>query len=91
MSFQNFYKTSFGAFFTVVIISAANAFAPTPRPTPKLIVAQDARPMPVVGKNNLYCAGYVETGTVDFTKEIVGAEKEQEKMCRKSARWKWLT
>ena len=79
MSFQNFYKTSFGAFFTVVIISAGNASAQTPRPTPKLIVAQDARPMPVVGKNNLYCAGYVETGTVDFTREIVGGEKEQEK------------
>lgn len=79
MSFQNFYKTSFGAFFTVVIISAGNAFAQTPRPTPQLVVAEDARPMPVVGKNNLYCAGYVETGTVDVTREIVGGEKEQEK------------
>jgi hypothetical protein len=79
VSFQNFYKTSLGAFFTVVIISAGNAFAQTPRPTPQLIVAQDARPMPVVGKNNLYCAGYVETGTVNVANEIVGAEKEQEK------------
>lgn len=79
MSFQNLYRTSCGAFFLVVFIFAANAAAQTPRPTPRLVVNQDTREMPLVGKNNLYCAGYVETGTVDFKNEIVGAEKEQEK------------
>lgn len=79
MGFQNIYKTSFGTLFFVLTILAAQAFAQTPRPTPRLIIAEDNRRMPVAGGNNLYCAGYVETGTVDYTKEIVGAEYEQEK------------
>ena len=79
MSFQNFYKTGFGTLFLIVFVSTANLFAQKPTPTPKVMLDQDTREMPVVGKNNLYCAGYVEAGTIDTKNEIVGAEKEQEK------------
>ncbi|MCY7376007.1 MAG: hypothetical protein LH472_08560 [Pyrinomonadaceae bacterium] len=79
MSFQNFYRTSCGTLSLIVFILTANAFAQRPTPTPRLVINQDVREMPIVGRNNLYCAGYVETGTVDVRNEIVGAEKEQEK------------
>ncbi len=79
MSFQNFYRTSCGTLSLIVFFLAANAWAQKPAPTPRLVVNRDVRKLPIVGKNNLYCAGYVETGTVDVKNEIVGADKEQEK------------
>lgn len=79
MSFQNFYRVSFGTLSLIVILFSANAFAQQPTPTPLMMIDRNMREMPVVGKNGLYCAGYVETGTVDYKNEIVGAEKEQEK------------
>lgn len=79
MGFQEIYKASFKMLFFVLVISTVQAFAQTPRPTPKLIIVEDNRRMPVAGTNNLYCAGYVETGTVNTANEIVGAEYEQEK------------
>ena len=86
MSFQKFYKTSFGTFFLILTTLSATALAqrpttaprPSPSPTPRLIVRQDNRQMPVASGNNLYCAGYVETGSVNTANEIVGAENEQE-------------
>lgn len=80
MSFQKFYKTSFGTLFFVLVILTAMAAAQKPRtaPTPRLIIMQDDRKMPVAGSNNLYCAGYVESGEVNTANEIVGAEDEQE-------------
>ena len=86
MSVQKFYKMSFGTLFLVLIILSATAFAqkptPSPRqspaPTPRLIIREDNRKMPVAVGNNLYCAGYVETGSVNTANEIVGAENEQE-------------
>jgi hypothetical protein len=78
VSFQKFYKTSFGAMFFVLVVLTASAAAQTPRPTPRLIVTQDDRKMPIAAGNNLYCAGYVETGEVNTANEIVGAENEQE-------------
>jgi len=70
---------SFGTLFLVVFISAASVLAQKPTPTPQLIINRDTRQMPVATRNNLYCAGYVETGTVNTANEIVGAELEQEK------------
>jgi hypothetical protein len=78
VSFQKFYQTSFKTLFFVLVITAAQAFAQTPTATPRLIITQDDRSMPLSGSNNLYCAGYVETGEVNTANEIVGAVEEQE-------------
>jgi hypothetical protein len=80
VSFQKIYKNSIGTLFFVLAILGATAAAQNPRatPTPQLIIRQDDRKMPVAGSNNLYCAGYVETGTVNTADEIVGAEDEIE-------------
>ncbi len=51
---------------------------PRTAPTPTMIIARDDRKIAVAGSNNLYCAGYVETGDVNTANEIVGAENEQE-------------
>lgn len=78
MSFQKFYTTRFGTLFLVLFVLAANAFAQKPAPTPRVIYNQDTRQTPIAGSNNLYCAGYVETGTVNIGNKIVGAEFEQD-------------
>ncbi len=79
MSFQNLHRTSGGTLALIVFFFAASAFAQQPLPTPQVIYSREVREMPLVGTNALYCAGYVETGTVNYRNEIVGAENEQEK------------
>lgn len=78
MSFQNFYQKSFATLFTILIGLAAISFAQTPRPTPTLVINENKRPLPVAGSNNLYCAGYIETGSVNTNFEIVGADNEKD-------------
>lgn len=80
MSFQKFYKKSFEALFLITAVLTVSAMAQNPQttPTPRLNVVQDDRKISIAGSNNLYCAGYVETGTVNTANEIVGAEDEQE-------------
>lgn len=79
MSFQKLNQSIFAALFLILSVSAADSFAQRPAPTPTLIVNQDTREMPVAAGSNLYCAGYVETNSVDTSRRIVGAENEQEK------------
>ena len=79
MSFQKFYQSSLGTFFLLTIASSVTAQVQRPSATPTSMVRQADQETPLVGRNNLYCAGYVETGTVNTENEIVGAQEEQEK------------
>ncbi len=79
MSFQKFYQSIFGMLFLILFAAATSSFAQRPTPTPTLIINRDNREMPVVAGNNLYCAGYVQTNSVDTSNKIVGAENEQDK------------
>lgn len=63
----------------LVLFSAASGSAQKPTPTPTLNVLSLNREMPIAAGNNLYCAGFVETDSVDTSRKIVGAENEQEK------------
>jgi hypothetical protein len=49
----------------------------TPETKPEVIVPT-AKPMHVLGKSQLYCAGYVRLQRLPQMPEIVGAEEEQE-------------
>jgi hypothetical protein len=73
VKFQSFYTKSFGTFFLILLVTAA-VFAQKPT----LVVGGSDRPIPVAGKNNLYCAGYVQTSPVSTENKIVGAEDEQD-------------
>jgi hypothetical protein len=48
------------------------------KPRPTLVLDKTRKEMPVASGNNLYCAGYVQTSSVDTASKIVGAEDEQE-------------
>lgn len=78
MSFQKYYAFGFKTISLIILVFAATALAQRPTPTPQLVVNEDDRKMPVAAGNNLYCAGYVETGTVNTANEIVGADFEQD-------------
>ena len=78
MIFQQFYKRSFATLFLFLFVLAGMSNAQKPQPTPTLVINQVNKQMPVASGNNLYCAGYVESGTVRTGKKIVGAENEQE-------------
>lgn len=80
MNFQKSNRHIFAALFLTVFVLTANSFAQKPTPTPTLIINRDNRQMPIAAGNNLYCAGYVETNSIDTSRQIVGAENEQEKL-----------
>ena len=70
MSFQKFYKHSFGLFFLIFAAFSGAALAQQ-----KGLLE---RPMTIAMRNNLYCAGYISTEKVNPRNQIVGAENEQE-------------
>ncbi|MEP6903255.1 MAG: FlgT C-terminal domain-containing protein, partial [Actinomycetota bacterium] len=76
VKFQKFFRKSFGMLFLGLLVFSAVAFAQDKKAT--LVVSQATKNLPVAGANNLYCAGYVQTGKVDTSRKIVGAENEQE-------------
>lgn len=72
--------------FCLVLALTANASGqepfrqPQPRatPTPTIIINRVQREMPVAVRNNLYCAGYIQTAPVNTDFEVVGANDERE-------------
>jgi Flagellar assembly protein T, C-terminal domain len=75
VKFQDFFNKSVGMLCLGIFVCSA-AFAQGGSPT--LVVSDATKSLPIAGANNLYCAGYVQTGKVDTSKKIVGAENEQE-------------
>lgn len=76
MKLQMLFKKGLGILFVGLLIFSAVVFGQDRKST--LVTSQQDREMPVAGANNLYCAGYVESGTVNTSNKIVGAENEQE-------------
>ena len=79
MNFQKFFNRFFGLNIIILVFLSAGIFAQVvkqPRPTVVLDNARDA--MPLAAGNNLYCAGYVQTASINTANKIVGAEDEQE-------------
>lgn len=72
MSFQFVSKRLAAAAFAAFTILAAHAAA---QPT---VVVPGARNMRVAERNNVYCAGYVQSSSIDTSRKIVGALEEQE-------------
>ncbi|MEO8650346.1 MAG: FlgT C-terminal domain-containing protein [Acidobacteriota bacterium] len=77
MSFQSFFKSVGLSAGAVLTLFAGSAAAQQPRATPSLVI-EGPRDMRVAERNNLYCAGYVQTAPVNTDNRIVGAVEEQE-------------
>lgn len=83
MNFQTFCKRTAGAASLAVVIASA-ALAQQGKPT--LTIDRAPRRMDIAGANNLYCAGYVQTGPInapsrgnsDRANEVIGAYNEQD-------------
>ncbi len=79
MNFQKFFNKFFGLNLLALLVLSATVFAQTGRqPRPTVILDTARREMPVAAGNNLYCAGYVQTASINTANKIVGAENEQE-------------
>ena len=70
----------FKAFFSLVCLLAfaLTSYAQTPAPTPTVLLPEQHQPENVIGKSNLYCAGFIRQERLPQMPEIVGAEEEQE-------------
>lgn len=64
--------------FATLLLLALNGFGQQPERTPTLVISQIQREMPVAMRNNLYCAGYIQTSPVNTDFEVVGATEERE-------------
>jgi hypothetical protein len=71
-------KTASFSLFALVLFSAF-VLAQKPAPTPKTIMPNERKPMPVAVGSNLYCAGYIQASSVSTNLEIVGNIEEPEK------------
>ena len=79
MRFQNLHSKFFRAVFTALLILTTSVFAQNDRqPRPTVMVDKAATDFPVAAGNNLYCAGYVQTASVNTANRIIGAQNEQE-------------
>jgi hypothetical protein len=58
---------------------ASFAAAQRTQPTPVKVIVSQAKPMAVAARNNLYCAGYVQSSPIDTSNKIVGGLEEQER------------
>lgn len=76
MKLDKLFKKGFGVMFLGVLVFSTVVFGQDRKST--LVTSQKNKEMSVAGANNLYCAGYVESGTVNTSNKIVGAENEQE-------------
>ncbi len=72
MNFQNVLKNSAAAL--TIGLAAFAATANAQKPT--VVKSADKAPVPVAMGNNLYCAGYVQTGAVDVSSKIIGSQNE---------------
>ncbi len=57
---------------------ASFVIAQRSEPTPVKVIAGQARPAPVAVRNNLYCAGYVQSSPIDTSNQIIGGLEEQD-------------
>lgn len=72
--------------FCLALALAADAFSQEPfrqqqpraTPTPTVIANRVQREMSVAMRNNLYCAGYIQTAPINTDFEVVGASDERE-------------
>jgi hypothetical protein len=73
-----FFKRSFAVLFCGLTVLASFAAAQRTSPTPVKVIVNEAKPMAVAARNNLYCAGYVQSSPIDTSNQIVGGLEEQE-------------
>ncbi len=79
VNFQVFFKRSVVIVFGgVCVLTSIAAAQPRAQPTPFRVLVEAARPMTVASRNNLYCAGYVQSSPIDTANKVVGAVEEQE-------------
>lgn len=78
MNFQVFFKRSVATVFGALCILTSIAAAQRTQPTPVKVLVDAAKPMTVAARNNLYCAGYVQSSPIDTANKLVGAVDEQE-------------
>ena len=77
MSFQIVCKKVAAGIFVAFTIFVSATVAQRPQPTPFFVAPTD-RTMRVAERNNVYCAGYVQTSPIDTSQKIVGGVEEQE-------------
>jgi hypothetical protein len=73
-----FFSRSLAALFCGLTFLASFSAAQRTQPTPVKVIVSAAKPMAVAVRNNLYCAGYVQSSPIDTSNKIIGGLEEQE-------------
>jgi hypothetical protein len=79
VSFQKSFivKIVFLSLLSVVFAGAASA--QVPNGTPMMIIEKAKPPLAVAGKNNLYCAGFIQTTPISTGNRVIGGQDEADK------------
>lgn len=78
MKHKLFFGRSITVLFCSLTLGASFVVAQRAEPTPVKVIAHQAKPMAVAVRNNLYCAGYVQSSPIDTSNQLVGGLEEQE-------------
>ena len=78
MNFQVFFKRSVTIAFVALCVFTSISVAQRTQPTPFKVLVDTVKPMTVAARNNLYCAGYVQSSAIETANKLVGAVEEQE-------------
>jgi hypothetical protein len=78
VNFQVFFKRSVTIAFVALCVFTSISVAQRTQPTPIRVMVDTAKPMTVAARNNLYCAGYVQSSPIETANKLVGAVEEQE-------------
>ncbi len=82
---MNFQKTSISRLFVLSFITVASVFAAfaqssqEPPVTQVTVVERPKMAQDIAGRTNLYCAGYIQTGSIGTANKLIGGQDEADK------------
>ena len=79
MNFQKSFLDRIVLFSVLMTAFAAFALAQTSEPRPLTVTYAPKRTMDVAGRNNLYCAGYIQSNAISTGNKIIGGKDEADK------------
>src|SRR5204863_7493491 len=79
VNFQKYFSVRIVLSGLMLVVFSAIAAAQSTQSTPMIVAESARKPLSVAAGNNLYCAGYIQSGAISTGNHIIGATDEADK------------